>query len=429
MFSEVNMKNNSSNQVKLPFGLRKGELVHISTVSSGLACECNCAACDATLIARKGKKNAHHFAHYQSEECAYAVETALHLAAKKVLEESAQITLPELIIYEQVFGEICGQQLTKTGSAIVCEMHISHIEDVVLEKSLTQIIPDVIAYIDGTPLIIEIGVTHFVDEHKENKILDLKIASIEIDLSDVDRDANLESIRAIVIDSIIHKVWLFHPETAKVRAELKSNLETELNTELDQIYQKEQGRKRKEDEWHQFKLEQEENTRQYIQPYLRLMDSYLKEINIRRSTFAQALPGLSIWKRASLNMATSPENLPKFLNHPVKGEYIFACDRRAWQAGLFSAFIYNKFQKYDEPYPISVNRMIEWCKNYVPLNKFAFDLWSNKKPLDSSALNSLQKFDLYGAVREFARHLENEGFIQHNYRDFYKIVNDKSLPI
>jgi competence CoiA-like predicted nuclease len=60
--------NNSGNQVKLPFGLRDGELVHISTVQSGLACKCSCAACDAILIARKGIKNAHHFAHYKAEE-------------------------------------------------------------------------------------------------------------------------------------------------------------------------------------------------------------------------------------------------------------------------------------------------------------------------------------------------------------------------
>lgn len=31
------------NQVKLPFGLKDGELVHISKVPSGLACECVCS--------------------------------------------------------------------------------------------------------------------------------------------------------------------------------------------------------------------------------------------------------------------------------------------------------------------------------------------------------------------------------------------------
>jgi hypothetical protein len=137
------MKNNSSNQVKLPFGLRDGELVHISTVTSGLPCQCYCAACDATLIAKKGIKKAHHFAHYQSDECEHAVETALHFAAKKVLEESAQITLPELIIYEQVYSDIGGQSFTKTGSAKVCEQHIAYIENIALEKSLTHIVPDV----------------------------------------------------------------------------------------------------------------------------------------------------------------------------------------------------------------------------------------------------------------------------------------------
>jgi hypothetical protein len=38
-----------NDRVKLPFGIRNGELVHISTVPRGLTCECYCAACDARL--------------------------------------------------------------------------------------------------------------------------------------------------------------------------------------------------------------------------------------------------------------------------------------------------------------------------------------------------------------------------------------------
>ena len=36
------MKNNlNTNKVKLPFGLKDGKLIHISNISSGLACECS----------------------------------------------------------------------------------------------------------------------------------------------------------------------------------------------------------------------------------------------------------------------------------------------------------------------------------------------------------------------------------------------------
>lgn len=434
------MKNYSSdNQVKLSFGLRNGELVHISTVPSGLDCECYCAACNARLIARKGEKNSHHFAHYQAEECEYALETALHLAAKKILEESFEITLPKFTIQEQVSGEMCGQSRTKKGEATVCEQHIAYLKNVEPEKRLNTIIPDIIACIDGVPLIIEIAVTHFVDEVKQNKIHDLGISCIEINLKDVFRNADLDSIRSIVIDSVAEKVWLFHTEEARVRAILKSSLEAELQSELEQIYQKDQEHKRqlyqkaqeyqqRQDNLRQLRLEsereREENIQQSMQPDLDLMNDYLKEIDSRHSEFSQALPNLPIWKRAANNMQVSLETLPDFLNHPVKGEEIFACDRRAWQAGLFSVFIYKKFQKYDEPYPIAINRMIEWCEKYVPFNQFAVELWSNKGFLKSSDFNSFQNFNRYTAIQEFSEHLEREGFIQHYYLDKYKIIND-----
>jgi hypothetical protein len=421
------MKNKSSpNQVKLPFGLRRGELVHIDDVPSGLVCECYCAACHARLIAKKGKEKAHHFAHYQAEECEHAVETALHLAAKKVLEQAAHITLPELVIQEQVRGGICGQTITKTGTAKVCEFRDASIDAVRLEdKCLAKIIPDVIADIDGSPFIIEIAVTHFVDDRKEAKIHHLNIASIEIDLSEVGRNADLESIRSLVVDSISHKVWLFHPETEKVRMELKAKLEAELQAELNQIYEKEQERKKQEEQKLELRLRKIDNERRSIQPYLRAMDDYCINIENHRLKFAHFLPRLAIWKRATLNMGISAKTLPFFLNHPVKGENIFACDRRAWQTALFSVFIYGKFQKYNNPYPISVNRMIEWCQNYVPLNRFGFELWLKKEFLEPATLATLQNFNLYKAVREFAKHLEEEGFIEHFYDDKYIILIDR----
>lgn len=423
------MKNYSSdNQVKLPFGLRKnGELAHISTVSSGLACECYCAACGTRLMAKKGEKNTHHFAHYQAEECEYALETVLHLAAKKILEESSEITLPELIIYEEVSGEMCGQSRTKKGEATVCEQHIAYLKNVEPEKRLNTIIPDIIADIDGIPLIIEIAVTHFVDENKQNKINDLRISCIEIDLSDVFRAANLDAIRSIVVDSVAEKVWLLHTEEARVRAELKANLDTELQSELEQIYQQEQEYQRQQNELLRAKLVQEENARQTIQPALRLMNNYLEEIDRRHSEFAQTLSSFSVWERTSISMGVSPKNLPDFLNYPVKGEEIFACDRRVWQVVLFSAFIHKKSHKY----PISINEIINWYqekKNHVPLNKFAFILWSKKEFLNTEQLDNLKNFDLYNAVREFVRHLEREGFVKYYYSDKYKIINNM-LPM
>jgi Competence protein CoiA-like family len=77
--------------VKIPFGRdANGKMVSIDAVIRGLACQCFCSACNAPLIARKGEKNQHHFAHYvETENCAEARETALHKFAKELICRSS----------------------------------------------------------------------------------------------------------------------------------------------------------------------------------------------------------------------------------------------------------------------------------------------------------------------------------------------------
>jgi len=423
------MKNNlSTNQVKLPFGLKDGKLIHISNVPSGLACECICASCHAPLVAKKGQKNAHCFAHYKADECAHAVETALHYAAKQVLEESAQITLPELLISEQVSGEICGQSISKSGSLKACNKHTVIIEDIKLEQSLGRIIPDVMAFINGAWFLIEIAVTHFVDETKEQKLQDLKIPCIEIDLSTVDRDADLDDIRKEVVDSVSNKKWLFHPATEVIRVNLRSSLELELQEELNQIFEKEQESKRIKNELHQQRIAREKAILEKIRPSINLLESYVRDKESYLTKYKHQLHTQPIWRRAVSIMDVSVESLPHFLNQPIKGESIFACDRMAWQAILFAVFIYKKSQKYDEPYPISVYKMTEWCKKYAPLNHFALNIWPHKKLIDPNIIALLEGFDLYTAIRQFTVHLEKKGILKSYCYGHYKIEND-TLPI
>jgi hypothetical protein len=109
------------------------------------------------------------------------------------------------------------------------------LERVELEKRLNNIIPDVIAYVNGEPLLIEIAVTHFVDEDKEQKINTLNYPTIEIDLSDIHRDLDYEVVRKLVVTSIENKKWLFNSNEAAVRRQLKLRLRQELESELEAI--------------------------------------------------------------------------------------------------------------------------------------------------------------------------------------------------
>src|SRR5579871_3017758 len=83
--ADVNQK------ILLPFALRGGDLVHISEVSSGRRFDCLCPACRTSLIARKGTKLAHHFAHDAGSNC--SVESAIHALAKRLIHDGIQHAL------------------------------------------------------------------------------------------------------------------------------------------------------------------------------------------------------------------------------------------------------------------------------------------------------------------------------------------------
>lgn len=78
----------------LLYGMLDGKATHISDVSTDEACGYRCPSCNARLIAKKGKVKQHHFAHASDADCGMGVETALHYAAKEIIETKKCIYLP-----------------------------------------------------------------------------------------------------------------------------------------------------------------------------------------------------------------------------------------------------------------------------------------------------------------------------------------------
>lgn len=191
------------NQSNLIYALKDGNLVHISTVESGLKCNCTCPSCGEELIARKGKKVIHHFAHKSKINCSYGYQTSLHLLAKEILLEEKQIFLPEVAIN---FYEYGGSYKT----AKIAEEMPLFLDDVQLEKKEGEIIPDVIAYRGDKKLYIEIYVTHKIDDNKKQKIINEDVSTIEIDLSEVDRYITKEMLRDILLKQSEKKKWIYN---------------------------------------------------------------------------------------------------------------------------------------------------------------------------------------------------------------------------
>lgn len=149
-------------KVKLPCGINKdGKVVYIKDAKNGLSCECFCPGCKQALVAKNGgTKREHHFAHLNIAECEHGYQSALHYMGKDLFLEMEYFTF------------------VKDGKTEKYK-----IDSVELEYKLCNIIPDILITCDGKQFIVEIFVTHAVDDEKKEKIKSLKISAIEIDLS------------------------------------------------------------------------------------------------------------------------------------------------------------------------------------------------------------------------------------------------------
>lgn len=181
---------------ELTFGMNNGRLIHISEAKNGQSCDCKCPHCKNELIARQGQKKSWCFAHKSTEECEYSQESALHQFAKEILAKYLKIKVPS--------------PLPKKYK----DTYISF-DKVELEKRLGNIIPDVLLYKGQPPneslLLVEIKVTHAVDDIKLNKLKEAGLSAIEIDLSDIDfQKYDKESIEDLIIHKVNKKCWLYN---------------------------------------------------------------------------------------------------------------------------------------------------------------------------------------------------------------------------
>lgn len=162
----------------LTYGLQNGALRHISEVSNGLSCNCICPHCKQALVAKNNSQNKKeaHFAHYTTVECDGAIETALHLLAKDVLQKTKSLFLPD---YHYDYNPDNEWSKYNEGREI-------YFDEIFLETSIEiegkQIIPDAIGVFKNKQILIEFANTHFVDEYKTEKIKNTNLPCVEVDL-------------------------------------------------------------------------------------------------------------------------------------------------------------------------------------------------------------------------------------------------------
>ena len=190
---------------QLPYGLREGRLLSIEEAARGLACGCICPACEAPLVARKGEKQAHHFAHYKGQGCAHGLETGLHLKAKEILERRRHIALPAVFLHRQKSPYFRPQLI--------------RFDKVQLEQYLGNLRPDIILEAGPRRLLLEVAVTHASPERKIKRLQQLGLPALEVDALAIYQKAIQQNgsftpahYESELIHGLEQKRWLFNPK-------------------------------------------------------------------------------------------------------------------------------------------------------------------------------------------------------------------------
>lgn len=195
------------------WGSRNGRAVRVSEVPRGLACGCVCPGCGGKLVAKKGTQRAHHFAHANIVDCDGLGESALHLACKEVIQEYGEMALPYVVASD---GRYDGtRSYEHQEHDLVAPSKRVRFDAVKPEHVMGSITPDITATANGHTLCVEIKVTHAADDEKSRYYETLHQSAIEVDASDLPRDALRHVIKERVIDCTKHKRWIYNTRAAE----------------------------------------------------------------------------------------------------------------------------------------------------------------------------------------------------------------------
>jgi len=191
--------------MKNPYGIKNGNLVTVDSVEKGLACGCTCPACGEPLEAHKGNIKNHYFKHCSGADCGYGLESAAHLFAKECIERKKILLLPslkatpnwdELTYLKSQYLDQRPFDHSVMFKDVVKPWHKLKIDSVVLEKRIGRIVPDVVIVAKGRELLVEIKVTHGIDEEKHSYIVNNNLSVVEYDFSSMRSREDFEKIES-----------------------------------------------------------------------------------------------------------------------------------------------------------------------------------------------------------------------------------------
>jgi hypothetical protein len=223
----------SKAEIRIPFGVdRTKRMAHISDVARGRACDCTCPGCGAPLTAAKGTVRQHYFRHAVEVECEGALESGIHLAAKQIIIERQELTLPTYVVRD---SRSDSGRLHRASEERISAGTVQKFDSVEAEVEVHGMRADILAKVGDRPLMIEIRYRHAVDEEKRAKIVAANISAIEIDLSDVSVDeADWPTLWTLINDPA-RILWLHNAEEPQALSERREPKEQRLQKAIEDM--------------------------------------------------------------------------------------------------------------------------------------------------------------------------------------------------
>lgn len=272
--------------------------------------------------------------------------------------------------------------------------------EVLLEKKVSDIIPDIVISLNGRKCLVEIAVTHFVDQEKVQKIAQIGLPLLEIDLSNFyNFDISKTTIRQAVLSELDNRKWIYNPKEAEAKLWAKEEYELRLQAIRQEVAEQQKR--------YEARLEQKERKREHAARLLQeqLTPTVYKSrlLVLRNDQIAkQSLSQRRFFRECS-------NEIPFFVDIPITGEIIFPCDRRIWQSAVFDKFIYNR-KKSSDAVTVSIKRINAWLKDHQSEIPIAWDL-ASRANVQLSDTHSKNVTLFYDVIAKYIDYLSKLGFV------------------
>lgn len=212
----------------LPFARRLADerLVGPEEVPRGKTCNCVCPACSHPVVAKQGTEKTWHFAHAKGSNCTQAYEKSVHELAKQMVRERKVVLLPAFTVQLQ------GRNML--GLPIMVEKRVFDARLIALDHCVSghaigNVTPDLIGERGGREILVEVTVFHRLMPEKQERLLELGSAVMEIDLRIFKTvQASRELLERELFENGANRRWLYHPRHAEVACTLEGNLKARI---------------------------------------------------------------------------------------------------------------------------------------------------------------------------------------------------------